>query len=46
MPNDMSTACVYWNDVKYPIRMTNKVENCHTKRATSKYTLDYSKVGD
>ena len=46
MPNDMSTACVYWNGEKYPIRKTNKVENCHTKRTTSKYTLDYSKVGD
>lgn len=46
MPNDMSTACIYWNGEKYPIRKTNKVENCHTKRTTSKYTLDYSKVGD
>ena len=46
MPNDMSTACIYWNGQKYPIRKTNKVENCHTKRTTSKYTLDYSRVGD
>ena len=46
MPNDMSTACVFFDGKKYPIRKTNKVENCHTRRKNLKYTLDYSKVGD
>ena len=46
MPNDMSTACIFFDGKKYPIRKTNKVENCHTRRKNLKYTLDYSKVGD
>ena len=41
----MSTACVYSNGQKYPIRKTNKVENSKTRRATSSLSLDYSKVG-
>ena len=45
VPHDMSTACVYSNGQKYPIRKTNKVENSKTRRATSSLSLDYSKVG-
>ena len=45
VPNDMSTACIYSNGKKYPIRKTNKVENAHTRRATTNLTLDYSKAG-
>lgn len=45
IPNDMSTACIYSNGKKYPIRKTNKVENAHTRRATTNLVLDYSKEG-
>ena len=45
VPHDMSTACVYSNGQKYPIRKTNKVENSKTRRATSNLSLDYSKAG-
>ena len=45
VPNDMTTACVYFNGQKFPIRKTNKVENSQTRRATTNLTLDYSKAG-
>ena len=44
VPNDMSTACVYFNGQKFPIRKTNKVENCNTRRATTGLKVDYTKV--
>ena len=45
VPHDMTTACIYYNGQKFPIRKTNKVENCQTRRATTGLTLDYSKAG-
>lgn len=44
LPEDMSTAYVLYNDTKSPIRKTNKVENCHTKR-NNQPLLDYTKIG-
>ena len=46
VPNDMSTACIYSNGKKYPIRKTNKVENAHTRRATTNLTLEYSEASE
>ncbi len=46
VPHDMSTACIYSNGQKFPIRKTNKVENANTRRATTNLSVDYSKVGD
>ena len=45
VPHDMSTACVYSNGQKYPIRRTNKIENSKTRRAATNLSLDYSKAG-
>lgn len=46
VPHDMSTACIYSNGQKFPIRKTNKMENANTRRATTNLSVDYSKVGD
>ena len=45
MPSDMSTAYILYDDKKYPIRRTNKVENAHTKRNNPPMGLDYAKMG-
>ncbi len=42
-PNDMSTAFILYEGKRYPIRQTNRVENCHTKR--NNIGIDYSKIG-
>lgn len=41
-PNDMSTAFIFSNGKKYPIRATNKNENARTKRSSA--VLDYSRL--
>lgn len=45
VPSDMNTAFILFNGKKYPIRATNKVENCRTKRKND-IQLDYERIGD
>ena len=42
-PNDMGTAFVLFDGNHYPIRETDRVANCHTKR--SNISIDYTKMG-
>ena len=35
MPSDMSTASILYDDKKYPIRRTNKVENAYEEKQPS-----------
>lgn len=42
-PSDMSTAFILFDGKHFPIRQTNRVENCHTKR--NNIEIDYSKIG-
>lgn len=44
LPDRMEDAYIFFEGVKYPIRLTNRVENGHTKR-NNKHSIDYSKVG-
>lgn len=43
-PDDMSSAFILFDDQKFPIRQTNRNENCHTKR-NNLPGIDYSKAG-
>ena len=40
-PNNMDSAFILFDGHRYPIRRTNKVDNCHTKRNNA--GVDYSK---
>lgn len=42
-PSDMSTAFILFDGKHFPIRQTNRVENCHTKR--NNIEIDYAKIG-
>lgn len=44
LPDDMDSAYIYYEWIKYSIRKTNKVENGKTKRKNS-FAIDYSKDG-
>ena len=44
LPDDMDSAFILFEDQKFPIRQTNRNENCHTKRSTLP-TIDYSQAG-
>lgn len=44
LPDDMDSAFILYEGKRFPIRKTNKVENCHTKRNNGP-SLDYSKIG-
>ena len=44
LPDDMSSAYIHYGSVHYPIRRTDKVENCRTKR-NNLPVIDYSKTG-
>jgi hypothetical protein len=44
LPDDMDSAFILYEGNRFPIRKTNKVENCHTKRNNGP-SLDYSKIG-
>lgn len=44
LPDDMDAAFILYEGKQYPIRKTNKVENCHTTRNNGP-TIDYSKMG-
>lgn len=43
LPDDMDSAFILFDDKKFPIRRTNRNDNCHTKR--NNVSIDYSKVG-
>ena len=45
LPDDMDTAYILMNQQKYPIRRTNRNENCHTKRNNNAASIDYSRIG-
>ncbi len=45
IPNDMSSAFILFDGEKYPLRRTDKNENCRTKREKVP-AIDYSKAGD
>ena len=42
-PDDMSTAFILYDGKHYPIRPTDRVANCHTKR--NNIEVDYTKLG-
>ena len=44
LPDDMSSAFILYEGEHYPIRPTNKNENCRTKRNNAP-SIDYSKMG-
>jgi len=44
LPDDMDNAYIYYENIKYSIRKTNKIENGKTKRKNS-FPIDYSKDG-
>ncbi|MFW5669631.1 MAG: Mu transposase C-terminal domain-containing protein, partial [Acetivibrio ethanolgignens] len=43
LPDDMDSAFILFENQKFPIRQTNRNENCHTKRSNP--AIDYSKIG-
>jgi hypothetical protein len=43
-PDDMAHAVILYEGLMYPIRKTDKNENCHTKRQNP-LPIDYSKMG-
>ena len=43
-PGDMGSAVVLFEGASFPIRMTDKNENCRTKR-DNPVSIDYSKIG-
>lgn len=43
-PNDMDSAFILYEKERYPIRRTDKVANCHTKRNNAVF-IDYSRLG-
>lgn len=43
LPNDMDSAYILYEDEKFPLRQTNRNDNCHTKRNNTP-TIDYSKA--
>ena len=44
LPDDMSSAFILYEGEHYPIRPTDKIENCRTKRNNAP-GIDYSKLG-
>ena len=44
LPDDMFSAFILYEGVHYPIRPTDKNENCRTKRNNTP-GIDYSKLG-
>lgn len=44
LPDDMSSAYILYEGVHYPIRRTDRNENCRTKRDNPPY-IDYAKLG-
>jgi len=44
LPDNMENAYIYYENIKYSIRKTNKIENGKTRRKNS-FPIDYSKDG-
>ena len=44
IPGNEDSAFILFEDKKFPLRRTNRNENCHTKR-NNLPSIDYSKVG-
>ena len=44
LPDDMDSAYIYYESIKYKVKKTNKVENAKTKR-NNPFNIDYSKDG-
>lgn len=44
LPDDMSSAFILYEGEHFPIRATDKNENCHTKRHNTP-AIDYSRIG-
>ena len=44
LPDDMDNSYIYYEEIKYKIKKTDKVENGKTKRKNS-FNIDYSKDG-
>lgn len=44
LPDDMSSAFILYEGTHFPIRATDRNENCHTKRLNSP-VIDYSRIG-
>ena len=43
-PDEADSATIVFEGKHYPLRLTDKVENCRTKRNNGP-TIDYSKIG-
>lgn len=43
LPDDMDSAFIIFENQRFPIRRTNRNENCHTKRNNA--SIDYSRIG-
>ena len=43
-PNDIASAVIITEDGQFPLRQTNKNDNCHTKRSNGPL-IDYTKMG-
>jgi transposase InsO family protein len=43
-PNDMDSAVIIYDDERFPLRPTDRNENCRTKRQNGP-SIDYSKLG-
>ena len=43
-PGEMDSAMIVYEGERFPIRVTNKNENCRTKRQNGP-SIDYSKIG-
>lgn len=44
IPGDMESAFILYEGARFPLRRTDKVANCHTKR-NNPPAIDYSKIG-
>ena len=44
LPGDMDSAFILYEGKKFPIRQTNRNDNCHTKR-NNPVAIDYAKAG-
>lgn len=44
LPDDMSSAFILYEGTHFPIRATDRNENCHTKRLNTP-AIDYSRIG-
>lgn len=44
LPDDMNSAYILMDRVRFPLRQTNRNENCHTKRNNAA-SIDYSRIG-